>query len=85
VITVVAVVKAMGIEPTPDLTWSVGAIVREMWRAEHGGELPRKELVAKTNGAGSHCHAVYPKHWKKRISDVVKTHVTSVARQGSLF
>jgi hypothetical protein len=79
-ITVIDVIRSMGVEATSELTWSVGAQVREMWRAEHG-ELPEKGLRPKTGGPGSHCFAVYPAHWRERIVAVVQQHVHFAERQ----
>ena len=84
-ITVVDVIRGMGLEPTPDLTWSVGAQVRAMWEAENG-ELPEKRLRPKTYGnGGTHCLAVYPRSWWTRIADVVRAHQAEAARQMELF
>jgi hypothetical protein len=83
-ITVVDVIRDMGVEVTNELTWSVGARMREMWRDEHG-DLPEKGLRPKTAGPGSHCFAVYPEHWRQRIVAVVRQHVVFAERQISLF
>jgi hypothetical protein len=84
-ITVIDVIRAKGIEPTPDLTWSVGMRVRDLYEMRTG-ELPPKVLRNKTDGSGgTHCFAVYDSSWWPVIEGVVDAHVTFKARQLSLF
>lgn len=82
-ITVVDVCRSLRVEPTPDLTWPVGAIVRERWERIHGS-LPPKALRTKTAGGGSHCFAVYPEDWKPEIESVIRQFQTIATRQGEL-
>lgn len=84
-ITVIDVMKSMNIEITPDMSWSVGAAVRERWRMTHNGELPKKGLRSKTAGTGSHCFAVYPREWDKVIREIVMSFTTQKQKQGELF
>ena len=58
-ITIIDVMRARNVEPTSELTWAVGAEVRDEWERRHGA-LPDKDLRRKTNGGGTHCFAVYP-------------------------
>lgn len=83
-ITVIDVIRSMGIEPTPDLSWSVGNAVRTMWERETG-ELPPKHLRTKTAGTGSHCFAIYPPAWRDKIAVVIRAHRVEAARQSDLF
>lgn len=83
-ITIIDVFKAMGLEPSSELTWSVGAAVRDRYQEAHG-KLPEKELRAKTSGAGSHCFAVYPENWRHVIEDCISRVNTAKAAQPDLF
>lgn len=83
-ITVVEVAKALGVEITNDLTWSVGRAVRERWQDLHDA-LPPKDLRPKTNGEGSHCFAVYPPSWRSTIADLIRAHGARPNPQGTLF
>jgi hypothetical protein len=84
-ITVVDVIKKMGIDPKPELTWSVGDLARDLWEAQFG-QLPPKELRPKTAGdGGSHCFAVYPASWEPIIMVIIRRHKTEKDRQGELF
>ena len=84
-ITVIDVMRSMNVEITPDLSWSVGAAVRERWRMTHDDELPKKRLRSKTSGGGSHCFAVYPLEWDKIIREIVNSFTTQKQKQGELF
>ena len=84
-ITVVEVMRDMGIEVTSKLSWEIGNVVRDLWMTQHHGALPDKELRTKTSGHGSHFLAVYPENWRDRIEDVVRFHRAQKARQGTLF
>jgi len=79
-ITVVDVIRSMQIEPTPALTWMVGARVRELYY-ERMGVLPPKELRTKTAGIGSHCFAIYPAVMRENIEAIVRECETEAARQ----
>jgi hypothetical protein len=84
-ITVIDVIRDMGVEPTPDLTWSVGGIVRGLYR-QRCGELPQKDLRPKTDrSGGTHCFAVYPEEMRSDIEAVVKRHTFEASRQLDLF
>lgn len=83
-ITVVDVIKSMGIETESTLCWSVGAQVREAYESRNGC-LPEKDLRPKTNAGGSHCFAVYPEDWRETIERIVRAHVTEASRQQDLF
>jgi hypothetical protein len=79
-ITVVDVCRELDVEPEPDLTWSVGNLMRE-WYESHVGELPRKELRSKTYGSGSHCFAVYPEKMREKIASLILAHGAEQSRQ----
>ena len=83
-ITVMDVLRSMKIEITPALSWSVGAKVRERYRALTTRD-PEKELRKKTDGAGSHCFAVYPETMRPEIERIIRDHATTAAAQASLF
>jgi len=83
-ITVIDVIRDMGLEPSPDLSWSVGARVRDMYEMRRG-ELPPKELRPKTGAGGTHCFAVYPAEMRPDIERVIRAHTVEAARQMSLF
>lgn len=83
-ITVIEVFKSMGLEPSPDVTWPVGAAVRDRFLKRYG-RLPSKELRPKTSGHGSHCFAVYPDDWRPLIVDIIKKARATKAAQSDLF
>ena len=82
-------IEAVGIEPTNDFSWAVGAAVREEWRRRHGGELPAKGLRRKTHGEGSHCFAVYPDEFVPVMDEIIRSAARArdaeQRRQGRLF
>lgn len=82
-ITIIDVCRALRIEPTPNLTWVVGALVRERYREVHR-RYPSKQLREKTNGGGSHCFAVYPVAFRSEIERILLAHQTESARQMDL-
>lgn len=83
-ITIIDVCRIMGVEPTPELTWAVGAAVRDLWVERHG-VLPEKELRPKTAGPGSHCFAIYPETMRDEIENIIAKHHTEAARQMTIF
>lgn len=83
-ITVVDVFKSLGLEPTPEQTWAVGAAVRALYE-ERFGHLPHKELRRKTSGSGSHCFAVYPEEMRPQIQDCIARVNAEKAAQPDLF
>lgn len=42
-ITVIDVFRELNIEPTPEVTWAVGAHVRDLWSSRNEGQLPPKD------------------------------------------
>jgi hypothetical protein len=82
-ITVIDVCRELDVEPRPDMTWSVGNLMRE-WYESNVGELPRKELRNKTYGGGSHCFAVYPQAMRQKIASLILAHDIEQSRQGRL-
>jgi len=83
-ITIVDVLHDLRIEPTPTLTWAVGAAVRDLYESRYGC-LPEKDLRNKTNGPGTHCFAIYPESMRAEIVQVIHHHQTEAQRQGELF
>ena len=83
-ITVIDVMRALGVEPEPRVSWAVGAAVANRYFAEVG-DLPIKALRPKTGGGGSHCFALYPVSWRPIIEDAVRSAQVEAARQGDIF
>ena len=84
-ITVIDVFRSLGIEPTPEATWFVGAAVRDEYFSRVG-ELPDKDLRTKTEGHGSHCCAIYAAEiWRPIIEEKIRSFGSEAARQGDLF
>jgi hypothetical protein len=83
-ITVIDVIRELNIEPTKELSWSVGNAVRDLYERRHG-ELPQKALRQKTNEEGSHCFAIYPEEMKEEIMNIILEHDFETKRQGDLF
>lgn len=83
-ITVPMVLRDLGLEASPGEVTAIGAIVRHMWLMEHG-ELPRKELMPKTNGGGTHCFATYPESWRPKIVEVIQRFGLAKSDQLELF
>jgi hypothetical protein len=83
-LTVIDVMRDLGLEPTPEVTWPVGAIVRDLYEQRYGC-LPEKKLRPKTSGEGTHCFAVYPTSMRPEIEKVIRAHQTEAARQMVLF
>jgi len=81
-ITVIDVCRAMKIEPTPDLTWSVGPIVRTHYEGLYGAP-PPKVLRQKTGGGGSHCFAIYPPEMRRVIESEIRKRQVEAERQAS--
>jgi len=69
--TVIDVIRSMKLEPTRELTLSVGNRARALYQRKFG-ELPSKELRRKTRGTGTHCIAVYPKEFRPSVRKIVK-------------
>lgn len=83
-ITVLDVIRDLGLEPEKGLSWTVGNVVREKYK-QKTGRLPKKELRPKTNGGGSHCFAVYPDSWYQTIREEVERQETFRASQISMW
>jgi hypothetical protein len=81
-VTVIDVLREMGIEPTRELTWSVSPKVRNIWEQETGGR-PGHDLRGKTYGGGSRFFAVYPASFKPKIMEVIRAHRTEAAKQSA--
>ena len=68
--TVVELIRSHGCEPLPSLSWSCGDAVRDAYITATG-RAPLKALRPKTNGTGTHCHAVYPAGFRAAALSVV--------------
>jgi hypothetical protein len=83
-ITVVDVIRALGFEPEPELTWAVGNRMRDWFEKEYGLR-PTKELRTKTVGIGSYCFAIYPPSLWDVIAGIVREYQAELSRQLELF
>ena len=83
-ITVPGVCKAMGVEPTKDMMWSVGLVIVNKYKQTYGA-LPPKDLRQKTYTEGVHCFAIYPEHMRSMIEEAIRAYGCDIARQGDLF
>lgn len=71
-VTIIDVMRAMGVEPTKRLNWNVG---RDMARyhKQRFGVLPPKDNRPKTSGTGGqHCFALYPISMIKKICEFIR-------------
>lgn len=82
--SVVEIIKAMALEPEPQLCWSVGEIISKRYVDRHG-TFPPTELRPKTYGRGSHQHRVYPETYWPEIEELVRAHNAAAAQQSDLF
>lgn len=83
-ITIIQVMRAMGVEPEKRLSWAVGIKVRNLWESITG-ELPPKDLRRKTNDPkGVHCFAIYPEAMRPHIERIVREFETEALREPEL-
>jgi len=83
-ITIIDVMRDLGIECEPRVAWSIGARVRDLYETMTGSA-PVKALRSKTNEGGTHCFAIYPEAMRPEIERIISQHLTEAARQGDLF
>jgi hypothetical protein len=83
-ITIVQVIREMGIEPSNKLCWAVGDKM-QAWYVRNIGSAPHKDNRGKTNGAGSHCFALYQPIFHKKIQEFVRQVQFEMSRQPDLF
>ena len=83
-ITVMQVFKALGVQPDPKVSWSVGSRIAAAYAEEYGKQ-PPKENRPKTSGGGSHCFAIYPATWRRKIEKAIKDVVAFQRSQGDMF
>lgn len=83
-ITVLDVARDLGLQPSVQEAWEIGAAVRDAYE-QAVGQLPVKALRQKTSGAGSHCFAVYPEEFRPMIEATVRRLATDRAKQIDLF
>jgi len=69
-ITVLDVAREIGMKPSSQEAWEIGAAVRDAYE-KAVGSLPIKALRQKTNGEGSHCFAVYPEEFRPMIEAAI--------------
>lgn len=86
--TVIERIRDHRCEPTPELSWAIGAAVRDAYERQHGA-LPEKVLRPKTSGTGSHCFAWYPDSFRETADRIVRAHLEAAkaagTAQGNLF
>lgn len=75
---------ASKLKPVKEETWAVGAAVRDRYQ-EIYGSLPVKDNRPKTNGAGTHCFALYPETFEPIIEQVIGRMKIARDAQGDLF
>jgi hypothetical protein len=83
-ITVPQVARNMGVTLDKKTAWSVGSEMASIYYREFG-EQPPKDNRPKTNGAGSHCFALYPSSWEVKIKNIIESHVEHGRNQHDLF
>jgi hypothetical protein len=83
-ITCIDVCHDIGVEPTPELMWSVGLIVVNIFKQRYGA-LPPKDLRYKTYSEGVHCFAIYPETMRATIERVIRAQVVEQSRQLDMF
>jgi hypothetical protein len=83
-ITVIDVMRNLGVEPETHLAWRVGALARSAYKWETGNE-PPKYLRCKTSAGGSHCFAVYPESMRSRIEMIIRNQQGQARLQADLF
>jgi hypothetical protein len=86
-ITVIDVMRELHVEITDELSWRVGAAVRQIWVTQ-AGTLPDKVLRRKTNKRqlgdqnGKHLFAAYPESYRPIIARIIGQFERESARQG---
>lgn len=83
-ITVPQVARLMGVVLDNRTAWAVGSEMAHQYQQEFG-ENPPKDNRPKTNGGGSHCFALYPAKWEKKIREVIESHLEQQAKQTDMF
>jgi hypothetical protein len=69
--TVVDLIRTLGFEVENELSWCAGNRVRDAWLLKTG-DLPEKRLRGKSHARGSHCFAVYPRHFRAQALEIVQ-------------
>ncbi len=83
-ITVPQVARNMGVTLDNKTAWSIGSEMASIYFKEFG-EQPPKDNRPKTNGGGSHCFALYPSSWERKIKNIIESHVEQARNQHDLF
>ena len=84
-ITIHDVARAINVELSDDVAWSIGNRLSAEWAKLHDGNLPENVLRRKKNGGGSHHFAAYPPSWFPKITQLIDQYETEAAKQGDLF
>lgn len=84
-ITVVQVMREMGVTIDKRVTWAVGAALQREYAAETGHQPPKDNRRKTNSGGGSHCFAIYPPAWRPRIEEAVRRVGAVRASQSNLF
>jgi hypothetical protein len=83
-ISVIDVIRDMGLQTENGLDWAVGAEMAR-WYRKHTNVPPVKDNRPKTNGGGNHCFALYHESYRSKIESIVRAKQFEAARQPDLF
>ena len=83
-ITIIDVMRALGVPTHKSLTWPIGLRVMNRF-VQRFHRQPVKRLRTKTCGECVHCFAVYPKSFRADIEMVICEFTNEVGAQGELF
>lgn len=73
-VTIIEVMRRMGVDITNEKTWSLGRQARTLHVKQYGVP-PRKVLRTKTNGTGSHDFSGYPPEFVETLEMLIKGEV----------
>lgn len=84
-ITVIDVMREMGVTPTKELDQAVGLTMAKWYIQLTGLEPPKFNGQKTFNPKEVHAFAHYPECFRKRIQDFIRMHKFEFERQGFLF
>lgn len=82
-LTVVQVCRLMKRDPESRAMWRAGDLARDKWMSL--GHPMTYDLRPKTNGFGTHMHAVYPFWFRPTLERIITAVGAEKDRQGDLF
>ena len=74
----------MGVKLPNAEAWAIGQAMEAAWKWETG-TAPLKDLRTKKSGGGSHCFALYPPKFIKRMELIIRGYRPPSADQLNLF